>query len=225
MSLQTPVRFRLKNVCKRYKSHKIGPVNLEIFENEVLGLIGKTGCGKTTIANVIMRLTGFDTGVLIYKGCPIKLIPIKEFRRQNQIMFQNHLLSVNPLLNIEKIVTEPLIIEKYSKIRIKERVEELLEMFELSNDILEKYPDEVSGGELQRLVFLRAITFKPEFIILDEPFSNLNRSMVIRLIESIKKIRKTYNFGILIITHSPEYSDLFSDRKLNFAELLQPEFL
>ncbi len=218
------IRFSLNNITKKYKSHSVGPINFKIYENEVIALIGKTGCGKTTIAKIIMGLTKYNSGTLLYKQELIDSISLKEFRSQNQMMFQNSLLSVNPLLKIGKIVKEPLLIQKNHK-NISERVDELLNIFELSKNILNKYPDEVSGGELQRLVFLRTIILKPEFIILDEPFANLNRDMAIRLIESIKKIRKKSKLGILIITHSLDYAELFADRFLEFPKLLQSEYL
>lgn len=217
------IRFSLQNIVKKYKSHSVGLSNLKIYENEVVALTGKTGCGKTTIAKIIMRLVEYNSGTLLYKQKPIDSISLKEFRSQNQMMFQNSFLSVNPLIRIGKIVKEPLQIQKIHE-NISERVNELLDIFELSKKILNKYPDEVSGGELQRLVFLRTIILKPEFIILDEPFANLNRNMAIRLIESIKQIRKKSKLGILVITHSLDYAELFADRFLEFPKLLLSEY-
>lgn len=221
MSEQKKIRFSLNNIFKKFRSHNVGPISFDIFEEEILGLSGKTGCGKTTMSRILMRLMKFDSGTLYYQGDPISAVPICEFRQKNQIMFQNHLLSVNLLLKIGKIITEPLIIAKFSEIEIRERICTLLELFELPVSIMQKYPDELSGGELQRIVFLRTLVLKPEFIILDEPFSNIDRNMSLRLIESIKKIREEFKMGILIITHSAEFAECFSDRLLEFSKLLQ----
>jgi len=219
------VIFSLSNIRKKFNSHSnshsIGPISFDILENEILALTGKTGCGKTTVAQIIMRLIDFDSGSLSYKGKSILESPIREFRMNNQMMFQNHILSVNNKLKIEKIIVEPLEIQSISKIEIREKLEKLLDVFKLSVNLLKKYPDELSGGELQRVVFARALILEPEFLVFDEPFSNLNRDMALQLIKNIREIRKDYKQTILIISHSSEYVEKIADRKLNFSKLIK----
>jgi len=215
------VRFRLQNILKRYKNHSIGKINFEIFENETLVLRGKTGCGKTTLSKIIMRFSSFNEGNLFYKEKPIVETAISLFRKKNQMMFQNNLLSVNPLFNIKKIIIEPLKILNKTNADIKKTLKNSLDFFELPFNILEKYPHELSGGELQRVVFARTLIIKPEFIILDEPFSNLNEKLYIRLAARIDSIKKEFKTGMLIISHSDLSEHIKTDRVLEFSDLLE----
>jgi ABC-type glutathione transport system ATPase component len=204
-------RFQLKGVSKFYvqKNRKGKPqqipaldnVNLKIYDKKINALVGESGCGKSTLSRVLMRLESHDSGEIIYKGKSIQFTSKKEFRKKNQIMFQNPLLSVNPYFNVYKIMAEPLIINKTGKREIKERIDHLLEIFALPFSYLEKYPSELSGGELQRIVLARALVLEPEFLILDEPFSALDEIMAARLTRYFKKVFTHLNIGVLYISH------------------------
>lgn len=204
-------RFQLKGVSKFYvqKNRKGKPqqipaldkVYLKIYNEKINALVGESGCGKSTLSRVLMRLESHDTGEIIYKGKNIESIPKKEFRKKNQIMFQNPLLSVNPYFNVCKILSEPLIINKNNKKETKEKIHRLLEILELPLSYLGKYPSELSGGELQRIVLARALVLEPEFLILDEPFSALDEIMAARLTRYFKKVFTQLNIGVLYISH------------------------
>jgi ABC-type glutathione transport system ATPase component len=204
-------RFQLKGVSKFYiqKNREgklqqfpaLDKVNLEIYDKKINALVGESGCGKSTLSRVIMRLESYDSGEIIYKGKSIESTSKKEFRIKNQIMFQNPLLSVNPYFNVGKILSEPLIINKNNKKQIKEKLHGLLQILELPLAYLGKYPSELSGGELQRIVLARALVLEPEFLILDEPFSALDEIMAARLIRYFKKIFSQLNIGVLYISH------------------------
>ena len=176
-------------------------VNLEIYDKKINALVGESGCGKSTLSRVIMRLESYDSGEIIYKGKSIESTSKKEFRIKNQIMFQNPLLSVNPYFKVGKILSEPLIFNKNNKKQIKEKIHVLLEILELPLSYLGKYPSELSGGELQRIVLARALVLEPEFLILDEPFSALDEIMAARLIRYFRKIFTQLNIGVLYISH------------------------
>jgi ABC-type glutathione transport system ATPase component len=214
-------RFAFEEVSKVYNKKVPGNkgsllpalknVNLKIYENKINALVGKSGCGKSTTARLLMRLENYDTGEILYKGKNLEAMPKKEFRKKNQMMFQNPLLSVNPCFKVYKILSEPLIVYKKNKKEIKERIAHLLEIFELPSAYLEKYPSELSGGELQRIVLARALALEPEFVILDEPFSSLDEIMAARLIRYFKKIFKQLDIGVLYISHHLERVKFLAD--------------
>lgn len=205
------IRFELKEVTKFYnkKSSKgkkspfavLDGVNLKIFENKINAVVGKSGCGKSTLARVLMGLETYYSGEILYNGKKIESIPAKEFRKKNQIMFQNPFLAVNRYFKVKKIISEPLIIEKRDKKEIRAKINHLLEILEIPQNLLDRYPKELSAGQLQRVVFARALTLEPEFIVLDEPFSSLDEIMAARLMTHFKEIFKRLNIGILYISH------------------------
>lgn len=214
-------RFEFKGVSKFYhKKNRSGKkslfpalrdVNLKIYEKKINALMGQSGCGKSTLARLLMRLEDYDAGEIFYKGKNIRLIPKKEFRKKNQTMFQNPLLSVNPCFRVYKILSEPLIIYKKKKKEIREKIAYLMEILELPLSYLEKYPSELSGGELQRIVLARTLVLEPEFIILDEPFSALDEIMAARLMRYFKKIFKQLDIGVLYISHHLERVKFLAD--------------
>ena len=215
------IRFELEKVSKFY--HKKVPgknksrvaalknTDLIVYENKINALVGKSGCGKSTTAKLLMRLEDYQKGAILYKEKNLEAIPKKEFYKKNQMMFQNPLLSVNPCFKVYKILSEPLMVYKKNKKEIKERIAHLLEIFELPSAYLEKYPFELSGGELQRIVLARTLALEPEFIILDEPFSSLDEIMAARLIRYFKKIFTSMNVGVLYISHHLERVKFLAD--------------
>jgi ABC-type glutathione transport system ATPase component len=214
-------RFEFKGVSKfYYKKNRSGKrlpfaalrdVNLEIYEKKINALVGPSGCGKSTLARLLMRLEDCDAGEILYKEKNIALIPKKEFREKNQTMFQNPLLSVNPCFKVYKILAEPMIVYKKKKREIREKIEYLMEVLELPLSYLEKYPSELSGGELQRIVLARTLVLEPEFIILDEPFSALDEMMATRLLRYFKMIFKQMDIGVLYISHHLEQVEFLAD--------------
>lgn len=214
-------RFELIGVSKFYKQKVTGAhtrytllprnkaslvpalqeVYLKIYDKKINALVGKSGCGKSTLARIMMRLEEYDGGEILYKGKNIKTIPGKEFRKDNQMVFQDPLLSVNPCFRIYKILSEPLIICKRDKKEIKEKINHLLDILKIPGSFLDKYPSELSGGELQRIVLARALVLEPGFIILDEPFSALDEIMAARLLRLFKTIVEQLRVGVLYISH------------------------
>ncbi len=205
-------RFELKNVSKFYTKNistgkkvrfpALDSVNLKVYEKKINAVMGKSGCGKSTLARILLGLENCDRGEIIYKGKNIESTSKREFRRKNQVMFQNPFLSVNPYFKIQNILWEPLIIDKrFNKKKIKEKIDHLLEILEIPGSFLNRYPSELAGGQLQRIVLGRALVLEPEFIILDEPFSSLDEIMAARLMRYFKKIFKQLEIGVLYISH------------------------
>jgi ABC-type glutathione transport system ATPase component len=205
-------RFELKGVSKYYMK-KTGPfaaldgVNLTIYDKRITAVMGKSGCGKSTLARILVRLENHDQGSIFYKGRYMEIMPrptLKEFRRKNRIMFQNPFLSVNPHFTIQKILWEPLLVNKdksRDKRANKEKIDYLLEILEIPADFLGRYPSDLSGGQLQRVVLARALLPEPEFIVLDEPFSSLDEIMAARLMRHFKKVFQQLGIGVLYISH------------------------
>lgn len=211
--IEMDVRFELKEVAKFYRPTfaALDRVNLKIYDRRVNGLVGPSGCGKSTLARVLMALEGYDSGTILYKNKRMECFAKKEFRRKNQIMFQNPLLSVHPYFRVKRIIAEPLVIAKRDKKTIDKRIEELLDVVEIPDGLLGRLPRELSAGQLQRVVLARALILEPEFIILDEPFSSLDEIMAGRLLVQFKKIFKQRNIGALFISHHPHRVRFLAD--------------
>jgi peptide/nickel transport system ATP-binding protein/oligopeptide transport system ATP-binding protein len=196
-------RFQLKSVCKFYKSFAaLEDLNLRVYEKTINAVMGPSGCGKSTLARVVLGLETPDAGEILYKGKTIESISKKEFREKNQVMFQDPFLSVNPCFKAREILAEPLIInKKWNRIEIKEKIAHLLEVLEIPGSFLERYPSELSGGQLQRIVLARALVLEPEFVVLDEPFSSLDEITAARLTRYFKNIFEKMALGVLYISH------------------------
>jgi len=198
------MRFELQGVCKAYGDRRVlEDLDMVVPESGVHLLVGPSGCGKSTLVRLLMGLEAADSGRIFYKGRDMRDMNIKAFRRQNQVMFQNSLLSVNPYFKAFKIIAEPLVIAKWQKEKIRERVFELAELVQLKSELLESYPDRLSGGQLQRVVFARALALEPGFLVLDEPFSSLDEIMALKLLDLLLGIKERLGMGILMVTHRP----------------------
>jgi len=218
-------RFILNGVSKFYTHNKqnkqselskpvtaLKDLYLEIYEGKINALVGKSGSGKSTLARILMRLENFDSGEILYKGADLISFPIKKLRKENQMMFPNPFLSVNPCFTVYKILSEPLLINtRVKKQERKERIQHLMDMMELPHAFLKRFPPELSGGELQRIVLARALILEPEFLILDEPFSSLDEIMAARLARYFKKIFAQFHIGVLLISHHLQQVSFLAD--------------
>lgn len=210
-SIDRNVRFRLEAISKTYPGRDCGGrtipiaaldgVNLPIYENRVNAIVGESGSGKSTLCRILMRLEKSDSGCIRYKNLNEKEIPLKEFRRQNQIAFQNPYLAVNPHFTIGKIVAEPLVIAKTPKEEIARRMKDLFALLEIPESIMERHPGSLSGGQMQRVVLARALMLEPEFLVLDEPFSAIDDILAVRLLLLFQNIFRTKKIGVLYVSH------------------------
>jgi oligopeptide transport system ATP-binding protein len=193
----------------RTKQHirSVDGISFNIKEGEILGLVGESGCGKTTTGRLLLRLIEPTEGTIHFKGDDICKFPkndIGKIRREMQIIFQNPLASLNPRKTIQFILSQPFEIHtQYSKKQIYERASELLESVELSppQQFLEKFPHELSGGQRQRVGIARAIALSPKFIVADEPVSSLDVSIRGRTLNLMKKLQNELKITYLYITH------------------------
>jgi len=179
-------------------------VSFNLYKQETLGLVGESGCGKTTIGNTILNLVPATSGEISFQG---KRMDNKNFtkdlRKKIQMVFQDPDSSLNPRWKIINIIGEPLKILMGIKKRseIRRRVLNLLETVSMKREHLDRYPHEFSGGQKQRIVIARALACNPEIMILDEPTSALDVSVQAQILNLLKNLQKEFNLSYLFITH------------------------
>ncbi|ARM75429.1 ABC transporter ATP-binding protein [Acidianus manzaensis] len=186
-------------------------IDLEIYHNEVLGMVGESGSGKTTLGRVLATLENPTEGEIYFEGEKITQKNIDKIRKQVQMVFQNPSSSIDPRMRIFDIVAEPL--RKVNETEKRERVKKVLEDVGLDYDyVSNKYPRELSGGQLQRIAIARAIITEPIFLVLDEPTSALDVSVQAQILNLLVKIQKEKELTYMFITHNINVARYISDR-------------
>lgn len=190
-------------------------VNFSIRQDNVLALVGESGCGKSTIARLVLRLIEPTSGSVLFKGRNIYSLngeSMKAFRRSVQIVFQDPFASLNPRRTVYDAVSEPLLIHNIvSRSRMKDTVVELLSKVGLGPDAASRYPHEFSGGQRQRICIARALAVSPELIVADEPLSALDVSIQAQIINLLMDLRKETRISFLFISHDLRVVHYFSD--------------
>jgi len=191
-------------------------VSFTLVQEETLGLVGESGCGKTTLGRVVLRLIEPTEGEILFEGKNILALSKKELRglRKNmQIIFQDPYGSLNPRMKAGSIIEEPLKIhDQMSTKERRQRVSDLLEMVGLRAQDAERYPHEFSGGQRQRIGIARAISLHPKLIVADEPVSALDVSIQSQIINLLIDLREKFHLTYLFISHDLHLVHHFSDR-------------
>jgi oligopeptide/dipeptide ABC transporter ATP-binding protein len=183
--------------------HAINDISFDIFKGETLGLVGESGCGKSTAGRCILGLLPVTAGAIKYSGEELTKFNPKAFqkmRQKMQIIFQNPYSSLNPRMTIKEILREPFVVHNRKK-EADKRVLELLDMVGLPQNTLGRYPHEFSGGQRQRIGIARALTLNPEFIVADEPVSALDISIQAQIINLMQQLKKDLGLTYLFISH------------------------
>lgn len=186
--------------------HAVDDVSFYIKEGETLGLVGESGCGKTTLGRLVLRLLDATDGTVAFKGKNIFKLnkyDMRKERKNMQIIFQDPYASLNPRMTVGNIVAEPLDIHRVAFGRERRnQIHELLNTVGLSNSYVNRYPHEFSGGQRQRIAIARALALKPEFIIADEPVSALDVSIQAQIINLLMELQKNMSLTYLFISHN-----------------------
>lgn len=215
LEMATKIILEAKNLVKYFplvggflgkKSYvkAVDDISFNIMEGETFGLVGESGCGKTTTGRLLLRLIEPTAGSIYFKGYNIsdlKESEMVDLRKEMQIIFQNPFASFNPRKTVEQILSDAFIIHKISDYR--DRISELLEIIGLTpiHKFINRYPHELSGGQRQRLGIARAIALNPSFIVADEPVSSVDMSIRAQILNLMKDLQKKYGISYLFITH------------------------
>ncbi len=210
-----PIKEGLFSSTKNYVK-AVDDVTIEIQKGETFGLVGESGCGKTTLGRVLIHLIPPTSGTLVFMGTNLSDISKEELRKMRphmQIVFQDPSSSLNPRMTIKQILSEPLKINKRFKGEaVTKKVLELLKTVGLDEQHMYRFPHEFSGGQKQRIGVARALALNPDFIVLDEPTSSLDVSVQAQILNLLKDLQEEFNLTYLFITHDLSVIKFISDR-------------
>jgi len=201
---------------QKQRIRAIDDVSLEIFHGETMGIVGESGCGKTTLGRCLLRLLEPVSGRVIFDGRDIlalSMSSLRPLRREMQMVFQNPFSSLDPRMNVLKLVSEPL--RTHTDLRgneLSRQVEDLLIEVGLSSEHIKRFSHQLSGGQAQRVALARALALNPKFLVLDEPTSALDVSVQAQIINLLVELQQRHGLTYLFISHDLGVVQHISDR-------------
>ena len=213
--------LEVKNLCKYFKTsrgmlHAVDGVSFTIDRGKTLGVVGESGCGKSTTGRAILRLLEPTGGEVLFEGEDVQALSKEQMRRKRkdmQIIFQDPFSSLNPRKTVSQTIMEPMIINKLhaSKSDRMDKVMELMRVVGLAERLVNTYPHELDGGRRQRIGIARALALDPKFIVCDEPVSALDVSIQAQILNLMKEIQEERGLTYMFITHDLSVVNHFSD--------------
>ncbi|MCR5106882.1 MAG: ATP-binding cassette domain-containing protein [Lachnospiraceae bacterium] len=197
--------------------HAVDDVSLEVIKGETLALVGESGCGKSTLARLLMRMINSDEGSIYFEGKEISHLSerkMRPYRKKMQMVFQDPASSLDPRMKIRDIIAEPLIAWNVydSKAKRDDRILELLNLVDLREDCLDRYPHQFSGGQRQRIGIARAIALNPDLLICDESVSALDVCVQAQILNLLKSLKQQMGLTCLFISHDLAVVSFIADR-------------
>ncbi len=213
--------LEVRNLAKYFKTkrgmlHAVDGIDFTVKKGTTLGLVGESGCGKSTVGRTILRLIEPTAGDIIFEGKKINNISrrkLKHVRKDMQLIFQDPYSSLDPRKTVSQIISEPIIANKIlkSKADIHERIAQLMSTVGLAPRLFNTYPHELDGGRRQRIGIARALAMEPKFIVCDEPVSALDVSIQAQILNLLKELQNKFNLSYIFITHDLSVVNHFSN--------------
>ncbi|MBC8589285.1 ABC transporter ATP-binding protein [Paratissierella segnis] len=199
--------------------HAVDDVNIKIAKGETLGVVGESGCGKTTLGRTVLRLNEATDGKVLFEGKDILQFmnkEMKKIRRDMQIIFQDPYSSLNPRMTVRDLIAEPIIVNKIcsNKSEIEDKVFDIMKTVGLSYRTVNMYPHEMDGGRRQRIGIGRALALNPKFIVCDEPVSALDVSIQAQILNLLMDLSDEHGYSYMFITHNLSVAKHISDQIL-----------
>jgi oligopeptide/dipeptide ABC transporter ATP-binding protein len=213
--------LEVRNLKKYFKTgrgmlHAVDDVSFSVDKGKTLGIVGESGCGKTTTGRCLLRLVEPTSGEIVFEGTDIRKLNHLEMRKKlkdMQIIFQDPFSSLDPRKTVLQTIQEPIVANRLvrGKVAVEDRVLELMETVGLAERLINAYPHELDGGRRQRIGIARAIAMNPKFIVCDEPISALDVSIQAQILNLLKNLQKKLGLTYIFITHDLSVVNYFSD--------------